>query len=179
LVDDKPKWVFGYASLMWDPGFDYERTASALVYGYHRALAVYSFLYRGTRESPGLVAGLIPGGSCRGMAFQVAAKNWPKVEKYLYDREMVYGVYIPSWMQGDIDGERQSIYGFVANPDHEQFAGNLSESDVVNLIINGQGIHGSGVEYVENTIAQMDRIGIHDGALRRIMTLVQSKMEQR
>ena len=131
MAKKNPKWVFGYASLMWDPGFDHEGMEPALVYGYHRALCVYSFLYRGSREKPGLVAGLLPGGSCRGMAFKVAAKNWVEVEKYLDDREMVYGVYAPSWMHAEIAGKREKIYGFVANPAHEQFAGNLSDAQVM------------------------------------------------
>ena len=178
MASDGSKWVFGYASLMWDPGFDHVDVKPAQVHGYHRALCVYSYLYRGSRETPGLVCGLRPGGSCRGMAFMVAAKNWASVEKYLFDREMVYGVYIPSWMQANIAGKREEIYGFVANPDHEQFAGNLSDQQIADLISAGQGIHGSGVEYLENTIAQMDQFGIRDRALRRIMRLVRTRMDR-
>ena len=157
---------------MWDPGFGHVDVQPALVYGYRRALSVYSFLYRGTREKPGLVCGLVPGGSCRGRAFKVAAEKWLEVERYLDDREMVYGVYAPTWMQADINGEREQIYGFVANPAHEQFAGNLPDSEIARLIQGGHGIHGSGIDYLQNTIAQMNHLGIRDRALRRIMKLL-------
>ena len=68
-------WVFGYGSLMWRPGFEHEERHSALLRGYHRAFCVYSHVHRGTPEKPGLVFGLDAGGSCRGVAFRVAASR--------------------------------------------------------------------------------------------------------
>ncbi|MGA9599241.1 MAG: gamma-glutamylcyclotransferase, partial [Methylocystis sp.] len=63
-------WVFGYGSLMWRPGFDYEESALAFVQGYHRALCIFSHVHRGTPERPGLVLGLDRGGSCQGVVFR-------------------------------------------------------------------------------------------------------------
>ena len=65
-------WIFGYGSLMWDPDFPYVEWAPALIYGYHRALCIFSHRWRGTPERPGLVLGLDRGGACRGIAFRVA-----------------------------------------------------------------------------------------------------------
>ena len=46
----KPRdiWVFGYGSLMWDPGFPHAEVVPALLRGYHRALCIYSRFHRGT-----------------------------------------------------------------------------------------------------------------------------------
>jgi len=169
------KWVFGYASLMWDPGFEYEASEPALVYGYHRALCVYSHLYRGTPDKPGLVAGLLPGGACKGRAFRVTDTAWPSVKQYLHDREMIYGVYRPRWMTAQLAIGREQVYGFAADPAHDQYAGRLPESDIAVIIRNGEGVSGSGLTYVENLIDHLKEMNIHDPSLQRIAVLARQK----
>lgn len=114
-------WVFGYASLLWNTGFTPVEILPAHVHGYHRALCVYSHVYRGSREKPGLVAGLRPGGSCRGLAFRVAAANWDDVRAYLHEREMIYDVYVPKWASAQLGAagtQDAMVYTFVANSAH-------------------------------------------------------------
>ncbi len=48
-------WVFGYASLIWRPEFDFLERRPARVHGWHRALRMWSRVNRGTPECPGLV----------------------------------------------------------------------------------------------------------------------------
>ena len=168
-------WVFGYASLMWKPEFEHVDSQQALLYGYHRSLCVYSYLYRGTREKPGLVAGLLPGGSCRGVAFRVAAQNWDRVHQILHDREMVYGVYIPKWMQANINGQKQRVFGYIANPSNEQYAGDLGIKETAQLISEGVGTSGTGREYLENTLQQLNELGIRDQKLEQIRNIIEHK----
>src|SRR5690606_20140821 len=86
-------WVFGYGSLMWRPGFPFLEQRPAILRGAHRSLCVYSHVHRGTPERPGLVLGLDQGGSCRGVAFRVAAAERENVLTYLRAREQVTAVY--------------------------------------------------------------------------------------
>ena len=87
-------WVFGYGSLMWRPGFAYVDRRPALLRGWRRRLCVYSHVYRGTAERPGLVLGLDRGGACRGVAFRVEAALCEATVRYLREREQVTAVYL-------------------------------------------------------------------------------------
>ena len=60
-------WIFAYASLIWRPEFEHAEERFATIHGYHRALKMWSRVNRGTPECPGLVFGLLHGGSCKGM----------------------------------------------------------------------------------------------------------------
>ncbi len=57
----RPFWVFGYGSLMWNPGFATPETRGARLHGWHRAFCIYSEHYRGTPEA----AGADPGPAAR------------------------------------------------------------------------------------------------------------------
>ena len=95
-------WVFGYGSLMWRPGFDFEESYIGTLEGYHRALCVYSHVYRGSPENPGLVMGLSEGGSCQGMVFRVDASQREAVIDYLRAREQVTSVYLEEFVPVEI-----------------------------------------------------------------------------
>lgn len=163
-------WVFGYGSLMWRPGFDYVEAQTARAHGYHRSLCIYSTRFRGTPRRPGLVFGLDRGGSCRGRAYRVAAENVDEVIAYLDEREMLHAVYDPKFLKVRLgDGRRVSAYGFVARRQHSQYAGKLPAERAAELIVQGRGPQGSGLEYVTKTVRHLDDNGIHDDFLHRVL----------
>ena len=84
----RPYWVFGYGSLMWNPGFAAPETSPARLQGWHRAFCIYSEHYRGTPQKPGLILGLLPGGSCRGLAHRLPHEGYDAVRRYLIVREI-------------------------------------------------------------------------------------------
>jgi cation transport protein ChaC len=165
----KDIWIFGYASLMWRPGFPFLKSHEALLHGYHRALCVYSTKYRGTPQKPGLVMGLDRGGSCKGRAFLLAAADVPKVMEYLHTREMDTGTYVPKFLTVKLnDGRKVKAYQFLVRRDHEQYTGKLSFDDTVKLVCNGVGPKGSSIEYLENTLNHLNTMGINGGRLHKI-----------
>lgn len=169
-------WVFGYGSLMWQPGFDFVEALTARAHGYHRALCIYSIRYRGSPTRPGLVFGLDRGGSCRGRAYRVAAENASEVIAYLDDREMLNKVYEPKYLNVRLDdGRTVSAYGFVARREHRQYAGKLPVARAAELICQGRGPRGSGLEYVANTVRHLDENGIHDDFLHRVLAAAQGR----
>jgi len=166
-------WIFGYGSLMWRPNFPHAETRPALLRGYHRALCIYSVEYRGTYERPGLVFGLDRGGSCRGLAFRVLEKDVKEVMNYLYEREMITGVYLPRWrhIETTDKASKKTVlsYLFVADPDHDQYTGKLSDDDAIKIILQGRGKAGACIDYLTNTFEHLQELGIHDRVLERLI----------
>src|SRR5690242_156922 len=122
----KNPYVFGYGSLIWNPGFEFVHSERALLRGAHRSLSVYSHRHRGTAERPGLVFGLSRGGSCLGVAFEVAASDWETVLAYLQAREQDRGVYREVRREVTLTGgQRVLALAYLVNERHPQFAGHL------------------------------------------------------
>jgi cation transport protein ChaC len=127
-VRDENLWVFGYGSLMWNPGFRYTEQQPATIFGAHRALCVWSIRYRGTPESPGLVLGLRHGGRCTGRAFRVEKTDRLAAIEYLRKRELNTGVYRPVYRRIHIDGRGVvDALTFLVIATHPQYAANLNE----------------------------------------------------
>ena len=168
-VPDGEFWVFGYGSLMWKPGFEYAESRRARLYGYHRNLCVWSWHYRGTPEKPGLVFGLLRGGSCVGRAFRVEAAHIGHTVEYLHRREMITDVYRPGLRTVYLDDQHpvQSLV-FIANNEHRQYAGKRAPHDVAGIISEASGPQGSNYEYVMQTAGQLDMMGIFDKSLHTL-----------
>lgn len=162
-------WVFGYGSLMWNPGFEVQEQRQARMYGLHRALCVYSWVHRGTQTRPGLVLGLDHGGCCDGIAFRVAASNRDAVIDYLRARELVTNVYLESWRQVRLaDGTRPMALTYRADRAHPQYARGLSIEEQAELVRAGQGKSGLNTDYLINTVEHLREMRIHDGTLESI-----------
>lgn len=172
-VPEKDFWVFAYGSLMWRPGFTFAENRAARIYGYHRHLCVWSWRYRGTVDKPGLVFGLMRGGSCVGRAFRVAAHDTEVTVDYLHEREMVGDVYRPCLRPVRLDnGRRVEALAFVVKNNHRQYAGKQPAHIAADIIKGAHGPQGSNVEYVMETASQLDTMGVHDAALAQISRMI-------
>jgi cation transport protein ChaC len=168
MADGNP-YVFGYGSLIWNPGFPFLSSGKALLRGAHRSLSIYSHRHRGTPERPGLVFGLSRGGSCLGVAFEVEAGKWPEVFDYLQRREQDRGVYREAWRNVTLaDGRSVSALTYLVNEAHPQFAGRLSVPEQIRLVSAGTGESGRNTEYVRNTAQHLLTLGIRDSTLLEI-----------
>ncbi len=177
--NDTPLWVFGYGSLMWNPGFEYERRYVARVYGLHRRLCVSSIRYRGTPEQPGLVLGLDRGGSCLGYAFEVHPDNKYAVTDYLEEREMLNAVYEPVFVSVSLQhGESASALTFRVRRGHPQYTGPMHERAVADRIRHCRGAGGANLDYLLNTLETLRSMGFDDPGLRRVARHLQEPVRE-
>lgn len=170
-------WVFGYASLMWRPGFDYTEKRRARLAGYHRSLCIYSWEHRGTRERPGLVMGLDRGGACVGLAFKVAPEKQEVVMAYLRERELITNVYLERTGSLLLDDGR-STHGviYVADRQHEQYAGRLDPIEAADHVCGAVGQMGPNEDYVLNTAEHVKELGIRDSWLDAVSSEIRRRV---
>ncbi|SFS19338.1 gamma-glutamylcyclotransferase [Yoonia litorea] len=161
-------WVFGYGSLLWDPGFQPARQVKARLQGYHRSFCMLSIHHRGSEDDPGLVLALDKqdGGQCTGVAFEVAAGEEDHVLQMLRDRELISSAYYEDTVQLTTDGgEKIDALAYIINRDHVQYC-QFDLERQAQIIANAVGGRGPNTDYLFNTVAHLDELDIKDDELR-------------
>jgi glutathione-specific gamma-glutamylcyclotransferase len=170
---DPERWVFGYGSLMWRPGFPYLERRPAVHHGRRRAFCIYSVHHRGTPQRKGLVLGLAHGGAVRGAAYRVATADWPQTYAYLMDREQPTETYVEHWAAARLDdGRLIKALTFLSDRGHPQWAGDLSLEAQADLIAGASGLSGRNVDYLTDLVEHLRAEGVRDHAMERLLRLV-------
>jgi cation transport protein ChaC len=169
-------WIFGYGSLMWNPGFAFAEARRARLTGYHRAFCVYSIHYRGTERQPGLVLGLDRGGVCEGLAFRIAPERWAETLAYLRRRELIYGVYRETLVPLELVAEQKpdpTVWAltYIAERAHPAYAGRLPLARTAHLIRRSAGRGGTNLGYLASTCRHLAELGIREPGLERLVTM--------
>jgi glutathione-specific gamma-glutamylcyclotransferase len=143
-------WIFGYASLLWNPEFAYDE---------HRP------------ERPGLVFALLPGGSCHGAVFRVPRSHAADALEALWQREMPTGVYDPRWLvcrtaQGDV-----GALAFTLSRKSPQHTGRLSEAQLIEILRHARGRYGTTLDYLLRTARSLQERGVRDHEIERLVAL--------
>jgi len=173
--DSEDRWVFGYGSLMWRPGFPFIDRRTAVLHGRRRAFCIYSVHHRGTYERPGLVLGLAPGGAVRGVAYRVAASEWEEVYAYLREREQPTETYFETWRDVKIDGgEKTPALVFLSDMKHAQWAGALSLEQQAQLIAGAKGLSGRNIDYLSDLVLHLREDGVRDVAMEKLLKMVEA-----
>lgn len=176
----KISWVFGYGSLMWDPGFQPVETVRAHLSGYSRSFCLISTHYRGTEETPGLVLGLDEerDARCSGLAMRIADPDHGEVMAYLHAREMVTEAYREEVVTLQLeDGRQIEALTYVMRRDHEQYAGHLDIAEQARIIAHATGGRGPNAEYLFNTARHLAEIGLADAGLDDLSVEVRRLIE--
>lgn len=170
-------WVFGYGSLVWNPGFEARERVIATLPGYARSFCMRSVHHRGTDTAPGLVLALDenPRARCHGLGLSVAQDQRDEVLAYLRERELVSSAYLEKTLEIDLaDGRRVEAVTYVVDRDHVQYCGGLALDEQARIIAGAVGGRGPNTEYLYNTTAHLNELGIDDPELDWLVRQVRS-----
>ena len=164
-------WIFGYGSLMWNPGFAHGQVASARILGWHRQFSLKSTKAWGSEAAPGLCAGLHGGGCAWGRIFEVPDADESNVLAYLDHREAAY-----LRRQVTVIRAGQALptpaLTYVINPDHPRFAGKITDTRARQLVRQGRGEKGTSLGYVRDTVGALEADGHRNTDAHRFFAMV-------
>lgn len=145
LESDQPIWLFGYGSLIYKVGFDYQERRPASIRGWTRRFWQGSHDHRGTLESPGRVATLVAseGAVCHGMAYRIA----PEVLKALDIREKNGYVRVITDLYFE-DGTRDEALVYMATQGNEAWLGEATAFEIAQQISTAAGPSGPNRDYL-------------------------------
>lgn len=161
---DRDLWVFGYGSLMWDPGLHFAELRQAKLDGFHRSFCLRTRLGRGSFEHPGLMAALDTGGTCHGLAFRVEQARLEEETRLLWAREMIMPAYDPVFRTVETPQGTVEALAFVINHSCENYMAELERDDAARLIASAHGLFGSNLAYLDNLASHFRLLGIPDPA---------------
>jgi cation transport protein ChaC len=169
------RWVFGYGSLMWRPGFSFLERRPAVIHGRRRAFCIYSVHHRGTHQRPGLVLGLAPGGAARGAAYHVSEADWPQTYAYLREREQPTETYFEAWATIRLPGGEAALaLVFLSDRTHPQWAGDLTLEAQARLIAGATGLSGRNVDYLRDLVGHLREDGVADRNMELLLARVEA-----
>jgi cation transport protein ChaC len=171
-------WVFGYGSLLWNPGFLFEERRPARLRGWHRAFCMQLFRFRGSPEQPGLMLALDHGGSCVGEVFRITPENAAAELEKLTRREIPYRRLAKAWRRVDVDikGERRKALTFYAGMRRDLFYARFPIHTQAHMLARAAGHGGSGAAYLHQTVTKLEELGIHDRYLWELQHLVAAEI---
>ncbi|MEI4473632.1 gamma-glutamylcyclotransferase [Frigidibacter sp. MR17.24] len=158
-------WVFGYGSLIWQPGFPVAEQVAARLPDWHRSFCMWSIHHRGTEANPGLVLALdaAPGRACLGLALKVAPGAEAETLAYLRERELVSSAYLEREVELALtDGRSVRALAYVVDPGHRQYCGDLTLERQAQVILGATGGRGPNRDYLWNTQSHLDALGLGD-----------------
>lgn len=172
---DGSLWVFGYGSLVWDPGFPVVERRIGRVAGWHRSFCMRSIHHRGTVESPGLVLALdrAAGASCTGVALRVQEGAEAVTIEALRARELVSSAYLEARLDVDTAKGVLEALTYVIDPGHVQYC-QLDLEEQARIIAQATGGRGANRDYLWSTAAHLAELGIADPDLEWLATRVRA-----
>ena len=158
-------WVFGYGSLLWNPGFEVVEQAVATLPNFARSFCMRSIHHRGTVEHPGLVLALDEreGAMCAGVALAVLAGQEAETLQYLRERELVSSAYVEKIFDIKLaDGRTVKAVTYVIDEAHDQYCSDMPLEEQAQIIATAVGGRGPNTEYLYNTANHLREIDLRD-----------------
>ncbi|XP_011006655.1 PREDICTED: cation transport regulator-like protein 2 [Populus euphratica] len=165
-------WVFGYGSLVWNPGFEYDEKVIGFIKDYRRVFDLACIDHRGTPESPARTCTLenVEGAICWGAAYCVrgGAERERLSMEYLERRECEYDkkTLVDFYKEGEpSEPALTGVIVFTSTPDklsNKYYLGPAPLEEMARQIATAHGPCGNNRDYLFSLERAMFAIGHED-----------------
>ena len=171
-------WLFGYGSIMWKTGFEYDEQHTGFIRGWTRRFWQGSTDHRGTPSAPGRVVTLIesPEDTCWGTAYRLSTNTARETIGNLDYREKGGYEQLRTTIEF-IDNTAVNGVTYIARPGNEHFLGAASDDEIAEQIRSSAGPSGSNKEYIIELNNTLQSHNIQDTHVEKLTRLVLEKSE--
>ena len=157
-------WIFGYGSLIWNPGFTFNNRQLGYVQGWSRRFYQGSIDHRGTPKTPGRVVTLIaePGATCWGIAYQITENVAESVFSYLDSREKGGFERYDETFHPTNSLPAIQVIVYVAQRDNPNYLGPAATTEMALQIFHSRGPSGPNADYLVKLADSLRSLGIVD-----------------
>ncbi|WP_110684958.1 gamma-glutamylcyclotransferase [Salinicola aestuarinus] len=152
-------WLFGYGSLIWKADFDYLERRPASIGGWTRRFWQGSHDHRGTPDSPGRVATLVPAAEaiCHGMAYRISPSLFAQLDHR--EKNGYLRVITPMTFE---DGRQAEGVVYLAGEDNAAYLGPAAPDAIARQIATSHGPSGPNRDYLLNLAQSLRELGVDD-----------------
>ena len=156
-------WIFGYGSLMWNPGFDFAEVRRADVADHQRRFTLRMEVSPDFVDAPMLVTTLERRpGLCGGLAFRIPAEQVEAETEVLWRRELVFFDYLFETMDAQTPQGPISTVSFMPNPADPRYDAERSPGETAAILATGRGALGTTQERLTRMVAFLRMLGVED-----------------
>jgi glutathione-specific gamma-glutamylcyclotransferase len=156
-------WIFAYGSLIWKPACEFVEIRTGLLHGWHRSFCLgWNTRHRGSADAPGLMLYRLPPDAIDANLEQLVRR----------EMGMKPSSFPPRWVKVATEIGPIDAITFCIDRRSGRYVAGLSEAEVAAVLAKAVGSRGSMAEYLHNTVAHLEQLGIHDGHLWRLQEMV-------
>ena len=156
-------WVFGYGSLMWDPGFSFAEVRRADVADHQRRFTLRMEVSPGLVDSPILVTTLERRpGLCSGLAFRIPAEQVEAETEVLWRRELVFFDYLFETLDAQTPQGPITAVSFAPNPADPRYDAERSPEETAAMLAVGRSAMGTSRQRLTRMVAFLRMLGVED-----------------
>ena len=174
-------WIFGYGSLVWKPGFDFEEVQTGYIQGWARRFWQGSTDHRGVPNAPVRVVTLVARQNeiTWGRVYRIPVAKSARILEVLDIREQggYDRLHIPVYGEGGVVVAEEALV-YRATEENPEFLGDDEVAKMAKQILGSVGPSGTNIEYLLELHDALKMLNVQDQHIDDLVRAVRALEQQ-